>query len=228
MTLPRIEPAGDAGWSIVWDDPPVGAHDARALAVAERIVSARAPGVLDAVPGVGCVVVSFDPLVADPTDVRAAALHAALEGEIEDASPPRTIEIPVLYDAGDPDVSPDLAALAAEKQLDVGELVARHVRPTYRCVMLGFRPGFAYLDGLDPALAAPRLATPRSRVPAGAVGIGGAQTGVYPVASPGGWRLIGRTSARLFDPDRDDPFLVHAGDRVRFVPVDRSTFERGR
>ena len=90
--------------------------------------------------------------------------------------------------------------------------------------MIGFAPGFPYLSGLDPALALPRLATPRTRVPAGSVAIGGAQTGIYPRESPGGWRLLGRTPLRLFDPQRDPPSLLAPGDRVRFVAIDADRF----
>ncbi len=229
----RIEPLGESAFRLVWDDDPelpASAETAfdRALTIAVRLAAERPVGVLDAVPGAGCVVVSFDPLVVAPEAVAAWLGFAIVSAvQLHDDRQPRTVTIPVLYDAADPDVSPDLAALAADKAMSVDELVARHAAATYRCVMLGFRPGFPYLDGLDPALAAARLPTPRTRVPAGAVGIGGAQTGVYPVASPGGWRIIGRTSALLFDPARKEPFLVHAGDLVRFEPVDRLRFDRG-
>jgi inhibitor of KinA len=135
----------------------------------------------------------------------------------------RTIELPVCYD---PALAPDLEPLAAEKGLTVEALAALHVAPAYRCHLLGFRPGFPFLGGLDERLVAARLASPRSRVPAGSVGIGGRQTGVYPVDSPGGWRLIGRTPLRLFDPARAEPFLIRAGDTVRFAPIDRATYDR--
>jgi len=98
-------------------------------------------------------------------------------------------------------------------------VIARHAAAEYRVAFIGFLPGFPYLMGLDPALHVPRRATPRTRVPAGSVAIGGAQTGIYPVASPGGWHVIGRTAIRLFDPAAAQPSLLRAGDRVRFVPV---------
>ena len=103
-------------------------------------------------------------------------------------------------------------------------MIARHSAPTYTVATIGFAPGFPYLSGLDPALALPRLATPRLRVPAGSVAIGGAQTGVYPRESPGGWRLIGRTPLRLFDPLRMPPSTLAPGDRVRFVAIDDEAF----
>ena len=129
----------------------------------------------------------------------------------------RCIEIPVAY--GDTS-GPDLAALAAHAGLSIDAVIARHTASEYTVAMIGFAPGFPYLLGLDPALAMPRLETPRTRVAAGSVGIGGAQTGIYPQAGPGGWRLIGRTPLQLFDAGRDPPSLLQAGDRVRFVAIE--------
>jgi KipI family sensor histidine kinase inhibitor len=114
---------------------------------------------------------------------------------------------------------PDLQRVADHAGLSTTDVIARHAVAEYTVAMLGFAPGFPYLLGLDAALATPRLATPRTRVPAGSVAIGGAQTGLYPQASPGGWNLIGRTDRVLFDPQRDPPALLAPGDRVRFVPV---------
>lgn len=200
-------------------DPAVSA---RVLAAAERLGAAAIPGVVDVVPGYDTLMVAYDPLQI-AGDVVRDWIAGAIDG-LGVAHTGRRVEIPVLYD---PEVAPDLEALAAEKNLTVAELVALHTAPEYRCYLLGFRPGFPFLGGLDPRLVAPRLSSPRLRVPAGSVGIGGAQTGVYPVESPGGWRLIGRTPLRLFDPARVEPFLVRAGDTVRFVVIDRAAFDRG-
>jgi KipI family sensor histidine kinase inhibitor len=109
--------------------------------------------------------------------------------------------------------------------LQEDEVVRRHAAPAYLVHFLGFTPGFPYLGGLDPGLATPRLDSPRARIPAGSVAIGGVQTGIYPVESPGGWRIVGRTPLRLFDPRSDRPFLLAPGDGLRFVPVDEATFE---
>jgi inhibitor of KinA len=209
-----IVPAGDQAFRVRLDaDDPVAA--------AEHLSGARPTGVTDVVVGHDHLLVAFDALAVAPDDVR-AWIAAACEGPFE-ALPARTVEIPVAYD---PELAPDLLALAAEKGIDVAELVARHAAPLYQCRLLGFRPGFPFLTGLDERLHGARLPSPRLRVPAGAVGIGGGQTGVYPVESPGGWRLIGRTPLRLFDPARAEPFLVRAGDRVRFVAIDRAAFDR--
>jgi KipI family sensor histidine kinase inhibitor len=140
-----------------------------------------------------------------------------------DASAPPAIEFPVCYGGTH---GPDLEAVATHAGIDPDEVVARHAGADYRVAMLGFAPGFPYLLGLDPTLAMPRMDTPRTRVPAGSLGIGGAQTGIYPREGPGGWRLIGRTPLVLFDAARADPSLLHPGQRVRFVPIEATEFER--
>jgi inhibitor of KinA len=218
---PAIAPAGDQAFTVSFGggvDPEISA---RVLSVAERLCAAPLPGVVDVVPGYDALLVAYDPL-----RVAAAEVRDWIARSIDGPAPPlsgRRVELPVLYH---PEVAPDLEALAAEKNLTVEALIALHTAPEYRCYLLGFRPGFPFLGGLDQRLVSARLPSPRLRVPAGSVGIGGRQTGVYPVDSPGGWRLIGRTPARLFDPDRTEPFLVRAGDTVRFVAIDRAEFDR--
>lgn len=128
-------------------------------------------------------------------------------------------EIPVVYDGA------DLLEVAERQGFGIGELVARHSAPVYEVAMLGFSPGFPYLEGLDPRLATPRRQTPRPRIPAGSVAIGGRHTGIYSIESPGGWNLLGTTAVRIFDPSRVEPdeeamFLLRAGDRVKFQPVE--------
>jgi KipI family sensor histidine kinase inhibitor len=155
--------------------------------------------------------------MADPLDsARRWLRQQALDGNGDETQPPRLVELPVLYGGAD---GPDLDAVAAQAGLSPAEVIERHAAGDYAVAMLGFAPGFPYLLGLDPALATPRLQTPRTRVAAGSVGIGGAQTGIYPRPGPGGWRIIGRTSAVLFDPGRSSPSLLLPGDRVRFRPA---------
>ncbi|HET9506051.1 MAG TPA: 5-oxoprolinase subunit PxpB [Hymenobacter sp.] len=144
--------------------------------------------------------------------VPAAPTHTAVQ----------TIEIPVCYGG---DLGPDLGAVARHTGFALAEVIARHAAPTYRVHMLGFAPGFPYLGGLDARLATPRRATPRALVPAGAVGIAGAQTGIYSLPTPGGWQLIGRTPLRLFDPAADPPTLLRAGQQLRFVPIGAAEFQ---
>jgi len=124
------------------------------------------------------------------------------------------VEIPVVYGG---ESGPDLAFVAAHTGLSADEVIRRHTAPTYTVYFIGFTPGFPYLGGMDVRLTAPRLETPRARVPAGSVGIAGPQTGVYPLESPGGWRIIGRTHLPLFDLSAQPPSLLSPGDEVRFV-----------
>ncbi|MGC4245060.1 MAG: 5-oxoprolinase subunit PxpB, partial [Herbaspirillum sp.] len=130
------------------------------------------------------------------------------------ASEGRTVEIPVVYGGS---AGPDLDNVARHTGLSTSEVIERHSQAEYVVYFLGFLPGFAYMGGLDASLATPRHTTPRVSIPAGSVGIGGEQTGIYPMASPGGWQLIGRTGLQLFDPSQQPPTLLRPGDRVRFT-----------
>jgi inhibitor of KinA len=191
-------------------------------AACARLAARAVPGVTELVPAFASVTVHYDPArvaagEGSPYARLAAAVADALAGA-DDAPPPpaAVVEIPVRYGgAGGPDLD-DVARLHG---MSADEVVRRHAAGDYVVHMVGFLPGFAYLGGLDPELATPRRAVPRTVVPAGSVGIGGQQTGVYPLDSPGGWHLIGHTALRLFDPRRDPPVLLRAGDRVRFVPL---------
>jgi KipI family sensor histidine kinase inhibitor len=172
--------------------------------------AADLPGVLDVVPGYRTVLVT----VAQPRQLQ-AVVTSLPELPLPDLPSvrQRVVEVPVRYDGEDLD---EVARLTG---LSVPEVVTRHTGPEYLVAFLGFTPGFPYLVGLDPALHVPRRATPRTRVPAGSVGLAGDQTGIYPRATPGGWQLIGRTDVVLFDPTRDPPAVLAAGDRLRFVAV---------
>lgn len=162
-------------------------------------------------PAYASVLVRFDPLRIAPGDAEREALRITRRERRAAAETGRLVEIPTDYDG------PDLAETAARSHLSIDELVALHAGREYRAFFLGFLPGFAYCGTLDPVIVAPRLERPRERVPAGSVAIADGQTSVYPFDSPGGWRLIGRTTVRPFDLSRDPVTLVRAGDRVRFV-----------
>jgi inhibitor of KinA len=168
-----------------------------------------------AVPAYASVVLRFDPLRIAPTQAEKFAAELLEQGEfmlVAPTKPRRLVEIPTTYDG------PDLAETAELSHLSVEQLVALHAGRDYTAYFLGFMPGWAYCGRLDPKIVSSRLERPRERVPAGSVGIADGQTGVYPFASPGGWRLIGRTESAMFDPSAAEPVLIRAGDRVRFVP----------
>ncbi|WP_189461401.1 5-oxoprolinase subunit PxpB [Jeongeupia chitinilytica] len=166
--------------------------------------------------GMGNLTGFFDPLAIPAARIESALEAAWQESAGAEGEAGKRVEIPVVYGG---EAGPDLAVVAERTGLRRDEVIARHAGAEYIVYCLGFLPGFAYLGGLDPLLACPRRASPRIAVPAGSVAIGGAQTAVYPLASPGGWQLIGHTDAVLFDPYRETPGLLSPGDRVVFVPV---------
>lgn len=184
---------------------------------------AKLPGIRELVPTYCTVMVHYDPAVwgfeelTEQLTALAARLEASSAGESD------LVEIPVLYGG---EAGPDLNFVAEHNGLTPEEVIRRHAAPAYLVYMLGFTPGFPYLGGMDESIAAPRLKTPRVKIPAGSVGIAGTQTGVYPIDSPGGWQLIGRTPLRLFDMEGENKFLLKAGQRVRFVPIDEAEFHR--
>lgn len=203
-------------------------HDAggRALRAARAIRDI--PGVAAARSTLGFVCVRVDASRLDHADaIERAAIEAASASLSTDAEPApnREIVIPVCHD---PDLAPDLEPLARELGLRPRALADLHARPAYHASFLGFAPGFAYLTGVDPRLFVPRLASPRLRVEPGSVAIAGGYAGIYPHASPGGWRIIGRTPLRMFDAKRERPSLIEPGDRVRFIPIPRAEFDAHR
>ena len=186
--------------------------DERIVAQARALADAwERDGLGPAVPAYASVLARFDPLAIAPQDALARADALAAAG----ADTPRAgrlIEIPTVYDG------PDLDEVARLSGLSRDEVVAAHAGREHAAFFLGFMPGFAYCGPLDPRITAPRLASPRARVPAGSVAVADGQTAVYPLDSPGGWRLIGRTALAVFDASRERPALIAAGDRLRFVP----------
>lgn len=189
-------------------------RSAEVLAACRAVEQLADPAIADVVPGATTLLVVGDP-AALPDPRRLERIERdALAGRAlaADASPSRVHEIAVRYDGE------DLPELAARAGCSPADLAARHAAIVYRVAFVGFQPGFAYLDGLPSDIHAPRRATPRPRVPAGSVAIGGEWTGVYPLATPGGWNLIGTTDAVLFAPRREAPALLQPGDDVRFVP----------
>ncbi|HET6603519.1 MAG TPA: 5-oxoprolinase subunit PxpB [Xanthomonadaceae bacterium] len=223
---PVIEALGESALLVRLGSRVDAGLNARVHALAARLRAEPVEAVVDVVPAYGSLAVHFDG-GADPAGVRAlvdAWLRARLDtpatGSVAAA---RTVEVPVCYGG---EHGPDLEALSRHAGLEVQDVVARHAGADFRVAMLGFAPGFPYLLGLPAELAMPRLAQPRRTVPAGSVGIAEAQTGIYPQSSPGGWRLIGRTPLRLFDAAREPPSLLAPGDRVRFVAIEATRFDR--
>ena len=201
-------------WSIAVESP----AEAQALAAELR----RSGDWLDVVPGIDSVVVRFDPL-AESADRAGARINRVVSAGIPALSvSDALLEIPVVYGG---EHGPDLEELCAATGLSRSEFIALHTGSEYTVDMVGFTPGFAFIGGLDERLRVPRRAEPRARVEPGSVGIADGRTGLYAMASPGGWTLVGRTPYRLFDPQADEPFALRAGMRVRFIAIDADEFE---
>lgn len=221
--IPRLVPAGDTALLVVVAEEASETATGAVLALFAAL-SARPPrGLVDLRPAYATLLVVFDPRATTHDDVE-DAVAPLLPGPDRPLAPAaRTVEVPVCYG---PECAPDLGDVARHAGLAPDAAAALHAGAAYRVAFLGFSPGFAYLLGLPPRLAMPRLAVPRVAVPAGSVAIGGAQAGLYPRATPGGWRLVGRTALPLFEACREPASLLAPGDAVRFVPVAHAELER--
>lgn len=190
-------------------------------AAADRLREALGECVRDLVPSYTTLMVSFDPLQQSMDEMTGRVIQVLQHLETQDSASGELIEIPVWYD---PSVGPDLERVARYNHLSVEQVIERHCAVDYHVFAIGFAPGFAYMGETPKALATPRLDTPRPTVPIGSVALADRQTAVYPIATPGGWNLIGRTPMTMFDRARPELCPVNTGDRVRFVPISRAEF----
>ncbi len=216
----RLLPLGDAALTVEFGSAIADPIHARVLGFAGALpaLAERHPGIVEWVPTFRSVTIHFDPDRVDAAQLEADLLALAREGHEASASG-TTWTLPVCFDA---DCAPDLADVAAASGLTREAVIELLCATEFKVYMLGFLPGFPYMGGLPAPLEMPRLATPRLKVPAGSVAIAGRMAAVYPWDSPGGWRLVGRTATRLFDPENPDrPALLAAGDRVRWQAVGR-------
>lgn len=219
----EIRPEGDSALLIVFGTEISRDTNRLVSAAARRVREQGIRGVVDMIPAFVSLLVCYDPRVISCGALR-ARLETILQAESETRETAgRVFEIPVCYGG---EFGPDLPDIASHAGLTEREVVDIHTSRDYLVYMLGFLPGFCYLGGLDGRIHTPRLETPRLKIPAGSVGIGGSQTGIYPMESPGGWRLMGKTPVRTWDPDRDIPILMQAGDSIRFVEITAAEFRR--
>ena len=194
--------------------------NSQVMSLNRAIKEKRPRGIVETIPSFRALTILFDPCAISEKSVR--KIVSSLSGKNASSKmKSRIFKIPVCYGG---EYGCDLEDVAKYHGITEEEVIRRHSGRDYLIYMLGFLPGFAYLGGLDEGLVTPRLENPRTEVPAGAVGIGGEQTGIYPLTSPGGWRLIGRTPLRPFNPESDPPILYRAGDYIRFTPIDASEY----
>ena len=206
-----LVPFGDSALLVKFGDEIDLSTNQRVQALDALLSANPHQGFIESVPAYATLLVIYDPLIVTHTQVS-DWVRMEMERSLEGLSrKPRRIRVPVRYEGE------DLDFVALFHHMSTREVVRIHTSREYTVYMMGFTPGFAYMGKLDDAIATPRLATPRTRVEAGSVGIAGAQTGIYPIASPGGWRILGRTSLQLFDLAADPPFLFSPGDLVSFV-----------
>lgn len=217
----KIVPASDSSLLVVLGDVmPLYNHE-RVMSIFRALRHLNDPRIRNLHPAYASILIDFDPLLLSHNEAT-SLIEKLADDESQNDRAANMVPIPVCYET---EFAPDLQAVANHAQIPAREVIRLHSSATYRVHFLGFTPGFAYLGGLPDTLHVPRLATPRKHVPAGSVAIAGSQAGIYPVDSPGGWRLIGRTSIRIFDPDAAQPARLNPGDLVQFSAIDRATFD---
>jgi KipI family sensor histidine kinase inhibitor len=223
VDIPRITIASDSSLLLTVGESASEAVQNRVAALTKALLHLRDPRIRNIHPAYTSILIDFNPLRTSHEEIAALIRTLQHEPATSIAPVPRTVEIPVCYGH---EFGLDLDDVAKETGLSAEEVIRRHSAATYNVSFFGFAPGFAYLAGLSPSLHVTRLPSPRRLVQAGSVAIAAEQTGVYSVDSPGGWRLLGKTPLRMFDPHANLPTPLEVGDRVRFVPITREEFER--
>jgi KipI family sensor histidine kinase inhibitor len=217
----KVLPASDSSLLVVFGNTISPELHDRVIALFRAVEARNHAAIRNLHPGYASLLIDFDPLQITHAQMESLVQELSETSHSQREAEKSVVIIPVCYD---PEFGPDLADVASHAKLSPDEVIRQHSGGEYFVYFLGFSPGFAYLGGLPSTLYTPRLATPRKLVAAGSVGIAGSQTGIYPVDSPGGWRLIGRTPSRMFDPQGDPPTRLQPGDRVRFSVIDRARF----
>ncbi len=215
--------AGDCGIMVEFENTISPEVNARVRHMAGMIQKSGLRCIREVVPAYRSLLVLFNPLVMPGEQLVEKLKTLEHDMEVTEAAIPRLVEIPTLYGG---EYGPDIEFVARHNNLTVAEVIKIHSGREYLVYMLGFSPGFPYLGGMSEKIAAPRLDNPRTSIPAGSVGIAGIQTGIYPVESPGGWQLIGRSPLKFFNPESETPFLLKAGDLLKFVSITEEEFYR--
>ncbi|MBW1973910.1 MAG: 5-oxoprolinase subunit PxpB [Deltaproteobacteria bacterium] len=215
--------AGDKGLLVEYGDKIDPEINAKVRAISLSIEKADIDGVEEVIPTYRSILITYNPTKISFKDLKENIKNMEKNLSKIELPAPRTIEIPVVYGG---EYGPDIEFVAKHNGLTVEEVIDIHSKGKYLIYMIGFTPGFPFLGGLSEKLFTPRLETPRVKVPAGSVGIANNQTGIYPIDSPGGWRIIGRTPIKLYDPSKDPPVILSPGDFIRFVPIDEEEYKK--
>lgn len=219
----RIVDNGDAAITIIFDKPVSEELSRKIIQLAKAVRKELDSQLIDIIPAYQSLTLSYQPLLVSGTELRKKVSAILEQTQLTTEFTSRLVEIPVCYQD---EFAPDMGHLEEYCGLSSQEIIICHSQATYLIHMSGFLPGFLYLGGLSEKLHCPRKETPELKIPAGSVGIGGNQTGIYPVASPSGWHIIGRTPAHLFNPHNRQPFIASPLDRIKFVPIDKNEYYR--
>lgn len=212
----RFLPAGDSSIVMEFGQDISPQINARIRSMLRSLEKAQKKYLREVIPTYRSLLILYDPLQISYSKLRDELQEMALLIDNEKSPEIRIVEVPVAYGG---EYGPDLDDVAEYSKCSPEEVISIHTSRDYLIYMLGFTPGFAYMGGMDERIATPRLSQPRTKIPAGSAGIAGSQTGIYPIDSPGGWRLIGRTPLKLYNPLADPPVLLKAGDYVRFIQI---------
>lgn len=222
MTQPKMIPVGEQAAAVCFEEKVDQQVNRQVHQLGQWLLSQKIKGLIEVVPAYRVLTVHYDPLFLSYNDLFTLVQKGIKELKPSDTLPKKVVEIPVCYDI---EFGLDLEDLSHHTGLSIEEMIRRHTSRTYYIYMMGFLPGFPYLGGLDESLAMPRLDNPRIKIPAGSFGIADTQTGLYPIDSPGGWRIIGRTPLRVFDPKSISPIPYQAGEFIRFFSISKSEFK---
>ena len=197
--------------------------NAKIAAVVENLKKKNIDGILDILPTYRSILINYDPVKISYSEMVETLKGLSKSDKANQSDEVRLIEIPTLYGK---EYGPDIEFVAENANLSVDEVIKIHSGTDYLVYMMGFMPGFTYLGGLDPRIATPRLKSPRLKIEPGSVGIAANQTGMYPLESPGGWQLIGRTPLKLYDDTKEPPVFIQAGDYIRYIPIDEKKYKK--
>ena len=222
IIYPRILPTGDRALAVEFGNEIDEHINARLMGFIRKLSDERIRGIEEFVPSFRSVLIHYNPGVLSYDRIRSIIEKTLSEPISESTHKKRIVEVPVCYDEK---FGPDIAFVAEHAGISIDEVIRIHTSTPYLVYMLGFQPGFPYLGGLDERIHTPRLESPRIRLEAGSVGIGGGQTGLYPMESPGGWRIIGVTPVRCYNPEKDKPIPYMAGDHIRFKSISKEEFD---
>lgn len=219
----KIVAAGDSSILITFGNEINEEINRKITTIVQLMHDQQIEGVVDMIPAFCSLLINYDPRIISYEKMRKRMQEMVKMDVKGGAGRKRVFEIPVCYGG---EYGPDMENIASHAGLTEREVIDIHSSKDYLIYMLGFLPGFCYLGGLDERIHTPRLANPRVKISAGSVGIGGSQTGIYPMDSPGGWQLMGMTPVKTYDPEREKPILVEAGDYIRFIPIDEAEYKR--